>query len=139
MAVAKVQELIEQNPLIVFSKSKCPFCKTVKELFKSLEVEPRVVEIDLEKDGGAIQKALFQTSKQLTVPNVFIGGEHIGGNDAVKALHSKGELVVKLKKARVLKADDEENPQPKDEVRKTEAESAQEQALKADGATNIVV
>lgn len=41
--------------------------------------------------------------------NVFIGGEYIGGNDVVKVLYSKGEFVVKLKKVRVFKVDDEEN------------------------------
>ena len=32
-----------------------------------------------------------------TVPNIFIGGKHIGGNDALQLLHRKGELVAMLK------------------------------------------
>lgn len=32
-------------------------------------------------DGSKIQAALLEWTKQRTVPNVFIGGEHIGGCD----------------------------------------------------------
>lgn len=35
----------------------------------------------LEGDGSEIQSALAEWTKQTTVPNVFIGGQHIGGSD----------------------------------------------------------
>lgn len=38
-------------------------------------------------DGTDIQNALLEISKQRTVPNVFIGGEHLGGNDGEKHFH----------------------------------------------------
>lgn len=34
---------------------------------------------------------------QRTVPNIFIGQKHVGGNDKLQALHQKGELVGMLK------------------------------------------
>ncbi|KAG6522163.1 hypothetical protein ZIOFF_019300 [Zingiber officinale] len=46
--------------------------------------------------GPQIQKALERATGQFTVPNVFIGGKHIGGcTDTVK-LHQKGELTTLL-------------------------------------------
>jgi len=33
------------------------------------------------EDGGELQAALGEISGQQTVPNVFIGGQHIGGCD----------------------------------------------------------
>lgn len=35
-----------------------------------------------EGDGGDIQSALAEWTGQTTVPNVFIGGKHIGGCDS---------------------------------------------------------
>jgi glutaredoxin 3 len=32
-------------------------------------------------DGGAMQAALVEISKQHTVPNIFIKGKHLGGCD----------------------------------------------------------
>lgn len=103
MGVEKVQELILQNPLIIFSKSYCPYCRNVKELLKGLGAEAKVVELDREKDGAEMLNELGEVSKQWTVPNVFVGGEHIGGNDATKAAHKKGTLHPKLKNAGAFK------------------------------------
>lgn len=33
-------------------------------------------------DGSEVQSALYEWTKQRTVPNVFIGGKHIGGCDS---------------------------------------------------------
>lgn len=41
----------------------------------------QVYEIDVEADGSDIQNALFEITKQRSVPNVFISGKHIGGCD----------------------------------------------------------
>jgi len=103
MAVAKAQALISENALVVFSKSYCPYCVSVKSLLKSVGAEAKVIELDEESDGSAVQAALVKLSGQRTVPNVFIAGQHIGGCDDTKAMHSKGKLVPLLKDAGALK------------------------------------
>lgn len=50
-------------------------------------------------DGSDIQDALYEITGQRTVPNVFIAGEHIGGNSDLQALHSKDLLEPKIKAA----------------------------------------
>ena len=47
-------------------------------------------------DGEAIQAALLEISGQRTVPNVFIGGAHVGGNDDVHNANNSGDLKAKL-------------------------------------------
>ena len=42
-------------------------------------VNYRAVELDRMTDGRAIQNALLKKTGQRTVPNIFIGGEHVGG------------------------------------------------------------
>lgn len=44
-------------------------------------------------DGAEIQALLLELTKQRTVPNVFIKGQHIGGADATLALHADKKLV----------------------------------------------
>lgn len=50
-------------------------------------------------DGAEIQEALLELTGQRTVPNVFIGGQHIGGNSDVQALKSADKLDDKIKAA----------------------------------------
>lgn len=50
-------------------------------------------------DGEAIQNALQEITNQRTVPNIFIGHKHIGGNDSLQAVKSKGELTTLLSQA----------------------------------------
>mmetsp|Transcript_23316 Transcript_23316/g.57385 ORF Transcript_23316/g.57385 Transcript_23316/m.57385 type:complete len:152 (+) Transcript_23316:76-531(+) len=84
---------IESNDVVVFSKSYCPFCLKTKELFESLDVEFTVHELDeMGDDGPALQHALLQMSGQKSVPNVFIKGEHLGGNDDTQAAAKEGKL-----------------------------------------------
>ena len=67
-------------------------------------MEPLVVELDqLGAQGPQLQKVLERLTGQHTVPNVFIGGKHIGGcTDTVK-LHHKGELESVLSEASAKK------------------------------------
>ncbi|KAK6143977.1 hypothetical protein DH2020_020797 [Rehmannia glutinosa] len=88
-----VKKTVGENPVVVYSKTWCSYSSEVKSLFKRLGVEPLVIELDqLGPQGPQLQKTLERLTGQHTVPNVFIGGKHIGGcTDTVK-LHRKGEL-----------------------------------------------
>ncbi|CAH3022016.1 unnamed protein product, partial [Porites evermanni] len=94
--MAPVKDLIEQsikdNLVMIFSKSTCPFCKKVKELFKSMNVTFTAMEMDLLDNGTTIQEKLKEMTGQRTVPNVFIRGNHIGGADDTMKLHEEGKL-----------------------------------------------
>mmetsp|Transcript_20716 Transcript_20716/g.57516 ORF Transcript_20716/g.57516 Transcript_20716/m.57516 type:complete len:117 (+) Transcript_20716:433-783(+) len=87
-----------ENPIIVYSKTTCPFCMEVKNLFKNIGVEPTVVEIDQLEDGPDVQAALMDVSGSRTVPQIFIGGNFVGGCDGMCAwLHrSYGPLFLFL-------------------------------------------
>ncbi|KAL5540635.1 hypothetical protein UlMin_043210 [Ulmus minor] len=99
MALPKAKELVSSNPVVVFSKSYCPFCVTVKQLLSQLGATFKAIELDTESDGAQIQSALAEWTGQRTVPNVFIGGKHIGGCDSTTGLHKEGKLVPLLTEA----------------------------------------
>ena len=82
----------KQEHVVVFSKSYCPYCKKVKDLFKKENISPTYIELDLISDGDEIQNDLKKFSGQSTVPNVFINDKHIGGCDDTFAAHAAGKL-----------------------------------------------
>lgn len=87
----------ESGKVVVFSKTYCPFCTATKQLFAGMGVDAEVIELDEMADGSAMQAALVKLSGQRTVPNVFINGEHLGGNDDTQAAMRSGRLEALLK------------------------------------------
>ena len=55
----------------------------------------KVLDLDLMEgdDGALVQHALMELTGQRTVPNVFIGEDHIGGNDDLQQMHAEGRLL----------------------------------------------
>nr|GMD61093.1 monothiol glutaredoxin-S10-like [Ipomoea batatas] len=75
-----VKKTVSENPVVVYSKTWCSYSGQVKSLFRRLGLDPLVVELDrMGQQGSQIQKVLEGLTGQRTVPNVFIGGKHIGG------------------------------------------------------------
>ncbi|EYU46373.1 hypothetical protein ABFS82_04G048100 [Erythranthe guttata] len=101
-----VKKTIVDNPVVVYSKTWCSYSSEVKSLFKRLGAETLVIELDqLGSQGAQLQKTLESLTGQHTVPNVFIGGKHIGGcTDTVK-LYQKGELESLLSQAGATKTE----------------------------------
>ena len=66
-----------QESVTVFTKPGCPFCAKAKQLLqdKGLQYE----EIVLGKDATTV--SIRAVTGQTTVPQVFIGGKHIGGSE----------------------------------------------------------
>jgi len=87
-----VKQKNSENPVMVYSKTYCPFCMEVKALFNKLGVQATVVELDSLADGADVQDALSSVTGSRTVPQVFIGGELVGGCDDTMAANRSGAL-----------------------------------------------
>ena len=48
-------------------------------------------------EGAEIQAELLAMTKQRTVPNVFVNGKHIGGNDDTQAAIKSGAFQAAMK------------------------------------------
>ncbi|KAL1999545.1 hypothetical protein VTN02DRAFT_4369 [Thermoascus thermophilus] len=96
-AKAKAQQIINENGVVVFSKSYCPYCKATKNTLREAGAKYYVLELDEIEDGSAIQDALEELTRQRSVPNIFINRQHIGGNSDLQA--RKSELPQLLKEA----------------------------------------
>ncbi|KAG0310359.1 hypothetical protein BG000_007077 [Podila horticola] len=89
---ALVRQSITENPVMIFSKSYCPYCLRVKDLFDDMQVKYKALELDEHDLGDEIQQTLKSLSGQSTVPNVYIKGSHVGGSDAAHAAQTSGKL-----------------------------------------------
>lgn len=87
-----VNSEIGSTNVVVFSKTYCPFCKATKSLMEDLKIDAKIIELDEIDNGAAIQDALKDLTGQRTVPNVFIKGQHLGGNDVTQAAAKSGKL-----------------------------------------------
>ncbi|MGF1735195.1 glutathione peroxidase [Photobacterium satsumensis] len=74
-----------QESITVFTKPGCPFCAKAKQqlLDEGLQYE----EVVLGKDATTV--SLRAISGRSTVPQVFIGGNHIGGSEELEAYLAK--------------------------------------------------
>ena len=88
---------------MVFAKVDCPWSEKVRNLFNDngLKGKYKLVEIDLEPRGKILKSSMLKETKQKSVPNVFIAGNHIGGFDETNALAESGELKKMLDKLKI--------------------------------------
>ncbi|KAI9790275.1 MAG: hypothetical protein M1816_005300 [Peltula sp. TS41687] len=91
--------ILKRSPIIIFSKTYCPYSKKAKAIFSKYSIVPApfVVELDEHPLGRQLQDALHRTTGRRTVPNVLISGKSIGGGDDVAELDASGELMGKVR------------------------------------------
>lgn len=75
----------------IYLTSWCPFCRRAKTLLAQRGVQ-QLEEIDID-DHPEQRQIMMERSGRRTVPQIFIGGRHIGGSDDLAALDERGELV----------------------------------------------
>ena len=68
----------------------CPFCRRAKALLRSKGVA-EIEEIHVQLDGQGGTELQAKTGGR-TVPQIYIGGRHVGGCDELHALERAGEL-----------------------------------------------
>lgn len=87
------------SPVIIFSKSYCPYSKKAKSLLLGdyqIDPAPYVVELDQHPLGPGIQAELGDRTGRKTVPNILVGGISIGGSDDIAKLDQEKTLIEKI-------------------------------------------
>ena len=79
-----VSELIREAPVVVFALEWCEFSWSVRKLFARVGIAYRSVDLDSVRYqandvGGKIRAVLAKWTGAKTIPQVYIGTEHIGG------------------------------------------------------------
>ncbi|MCO6414552.1 MAG: cysteine synthase A [Thiogranum sp.] len=98
-AWAEVQELIHdpEQPVVMFGLEWCEFCWSVRKIFEKLNIDYRSINLDSvaykENERGArMRDVLEQTNNWNTLPQIYIGGQFIGGCTDLFDKFIEGEL-----------------------------------------------
>lgn len=81
----------------IYTQPHCPYCARALQLLASKKAEFR--EIDAPQGSSERKQARERSGGRTSVPQIFVGGQHIGGCDDLLALDAKGELDALLKAA----------------------------------------
>lgn len=74
----------------IYSTAFCPYCSRAKALLDSKGVDYEVYDITM--GGPRRAEMIARADGRQTVPQVFIGGIHVGGSDDLAAAERSGEL-----------------------------------------------
>ena len=83
-AEALVTRVVRDNPVVMFALEWCEFCWAARKLFAGLGISFQSVDIDSvayqDRDmGSKIRPVLKDRTGSPTIPQIFIGGTHVGG------------------------------------------------------------
>jgi cysteine synthase A len=86
IAAREIQTIIRdrQNPVVMFGLEWCEFCWSVRKILDRYNINYRSVDLDsaelAENDrGNKLRNVLEKTNDWPTMPQIYIGGEFIGG------------------------------------------------------------
>ncbi|KAF8973030.1 thioredoxin-like protein [Flammula alnicola] len=99
---SKEKAVIDENyPIVVFSKTYCPYSQRAKDLLAAYDLQPpaKIVEVDIRDDGNVIKHLLTRLTNHSTFPNILLRGKSIGGSDRLHELHENKSLKKLLEEA----------------------------------------
>jgi cysteine synthase A len=94
------------QPVVMFALEWCEFCWSVRRLFGRYKIAYRSIDLDSVEyqqgdRGGKIRTALTARTSVATIPQIFVGGELIGGATDVLQAAKEGRLQTLLEANRV--------------------------------------
>lgn len=78
------------KPVEIYTTPTCPYCLAAKRLLVKKAVP--FTEIDVSRDPDLRQAMTVRAGGRRTVPQIFVGGTHVGGCDDLHALDAEGGL-----------------------------------------------
>jgi glutaredoxin 3 len=82
------------RPITMYATAVCPFCVQAERLLRSRGVAD-IDKIRVDLDPSRRQEMLLKTGRR-TVPQIYIGEQHVGGYDDLVALDRAGKLAPML-------------------------------------------
>ncbi|WP_126975282.1 glutaredoxin 3 [Frigidibacter oleivorans] len=83
------------QPVEIYTTPTCPYCHAAKRLLARKGAA--YTEIDVSRDFALRETMMERAGGRRTVPQIFIGGQHVGGSDDLHALDHAGRLDPLLK------------------------------------------
>ncbi|MFA1623812.1 glutaredoxin 3 [Rhizobium mongolense] len=77
-------------PVIIYTRQFCGYCARAKSLLEEKGID--YVEHDATFSPDLRQEMIGRSNGRITFPQIFIGGQHVGGCDDLHALDRAGGL-----------------------------------------------
>lgn len=87
---------IASAAVVVFTQPSCPYCDRVLQLLRALNADETVI---VAAKGSPERAALAVKAGATSVPQVYVGGQLIGGHDDMRAAAAAGTLGATLSAA----------------------------------------
>ncbi len=99
-ATARIDAVVKGNPVVLFMKGtplfpQCGFSSRAVAILNQLEVE--FESVDVLQDQG-VRQGIKSYSDWPTIPQLYAGGEFLGGSDIMMEMYESGELAGALGK-----------------------------------------
>ena len=106
-ALAFVEETVTApgEPVVMFALEWCEFCWSIRKLFAATGIRYKSVDLDnVDFPGGnafasEVRKALHKKTGAATIPQIFVGGRHIGGATETLGAFNDGSLAELIRQA----------------------------------------
>jgi monothiol glutaredoxin len=97
----EIKSEVEGHALVLYMKGtqeapQCGFSAAVVEVLRTYNVPIKDINVLADPEKWA---AVKEFSDWPTIPQIYIGGEFVGGCDIVREMHIKGELEPLIRKA----------------------------------------
>ena len=97
----RITDIVNGNKVVLFMKGtrhfpQCGFSGAVVQVLNANKATYETVNVLADP---TIREGIKEFASWPTIPQLYIGGEFVGGADIVRELHSKGELAALIAKA----------------------------------------
>ena len=76
--------------VVIYTGDRCVHCNWAIDLLKRKNIQ--FTEYNIAKDEAKREEMFKKSNGAKTIPQIFIGEHHVGGNDELQALESEGKL-----------------------------------------------
>ena len=90
----RIQKQIDGNRVVLYMKGtpalpQCGFSQVTSQILARLGVEFQTYDV---LQDSALREGLKQFSNWPTIPQLYVGGEFVGGCDIVRSMYESGDL-----------------------------------------------
>jgi glutaredoxin 3 len=77
----------------MYTTATCSYCRNAKAILATYNITPEEIRIDI---NPSKMQEMREKTGMMSVPQIYIGNQHIGGFTELKHIHDQGVLAVKL-------------------------------------------
>ncbi|NLY26551.1 MAG: Grx4 family monothiol glutaredoxin [Alcaligenaceae bacterium] len=102
-----IRETVTSHPVVLFMKGsaqapQCGFSGRAIQVLQAVGCN-KLVTVNV-LDDEEVRQGIKEYSNWPTIPQLYVGGEFIGGSDIISEMYENGELATALKEAGALAA-----------------------------------